>query len=111
MAAYKAPDFAERSALAVQARQKALDQLRAKPAPDENVVAARKAAQESRDLADAEKRRLAKAARDEAKALKTAQAAQAAAEAEAEAAAAIRSPAELKAARDARYEARKQRKG
>jgi hypothetical protein len=41
MAAYKVPDFRERAALSKQAKQKALDQLRAKtaqaatPAPDD----------------------------------------------------------------------------
>src|SRR3546814_18761063 len=43
MSAYKDPSFQERTALARQARQKALDQLKAKPPADEAVLAERNA--------------------------------------------------------------------
>ena len=118
MAGFKVPDFKERAALAGAARQKALDQLRSKPAPDEAVVAEKLAARLAREAA-AEERRLAKrAAEEEARAARREEAARLAAlavEAAAAAAAAaekpVRTEAELKAARDARYAARKGRKG
>lgn len=116
MAAFKVPDFNERTAAAKQAKERALEQLRTKPAPDETVVAARQAAQEAREAALAEKSAAKRAAIEETKAAAraAAEAKAAAAEAEAEAARkpAITLPtqAELKAARDARYAARKERK-
>lgn len=109
MAAYKIPDFTERAALAREAKQRALDQLRAKPAPDAETVAARQAALAARETAAAEKRAAKLAAMQAAKAEKAE--AKAAAE-EARKAAIVEPPtaAELKAARDARYAARKTRK-
>jgi len=65
MAAFKAPDFKERAALANQAKQKALDQLRTKPVQDEAVVAERRAARLAREAA-AEDKRLARRAAEEA---------------------------------------------
>jgi len=107
MASYKDPSFEERTALARQAREKALAKLAAKPALDPAVVAERKAAQAAREQAAAEKSAAKKAAILQAKADKLA-----AAEAAAEAAKApVVSEAEQKAARDARYAARKKRKG
>lgn len=116
MAAYKTPDFTERNAAAREARQRALEQLRAKPAPDPEIVAARQAAREAREAAAAERRAAKLAAEAEAK--EAARAAKEAAEqAELEAAAAKKASrpkppteAEMKAARDARYAARKARK-
>ncbi|HQV03041.1 MULTISPECIES: DUF6481 family protein [unclassified Novosphingobium] len=104
MASYKEPSFQERTALAQQARAKALAKLAAKPAPDPAEVAKRQAAAAAREQAAAEKRAAAKAAQAQAKADKLA------------AAAAPPEPtgpteAELKAARDERYAARKKRKG
>ena len=108
MKSYKQPSFQDRIGRAAEAKQKALDALRAKPPLDEEALAARKAAQDARDAAAAEKRAAKKAAQDEARA-------QAASEREAAAAAAAAAPAppteaERKAARDARYAARKNRK-
>ena len=102
MASYKDPTFQDRAALARQAREKALKQLAAKPPIDEAVVAQRQAAQQARDAAEAERREARKAALAQAKADK-----------QAAAAAAVVVPpteAELKAARDERYAARKKRK-
>ncbi|MDE2595535.1 MAG: hypothetical protein KGL44_01525 [Sphingomonadales bacterium] len=107
MASYNDPSFQERTALARQAREKALKQLAAKPPVDEAVLAERNAARLAREAAQAEKSAARKAAIQQAKADKLAAAA---------AIAAIPVPAapteaELKAARDARYAARKKRKG
>jgi hypothetical protein len=120
MAGFKIPTFEERTAAAREAKQRALDKLRAKPAIDPEVVAARAAAAEAREAAAAERRAAHKAAIEAEKAAKEQARAQAQLEAEeaAERAAAARrpgpapvlpTPAELKAARDARYAARKSR--
>src|SRR3546814_962731 len=106
MASYKDPGFEERVALAKHARQKALDQLRAKPPVDEAVLAERKAARLVREEAEAAARIAKLAAREKAKADKRAQAA----EAEAAAMRPVITEAEKKAARDARYEAREKAK-
>jgi hypothetical protein len=100
--------FQERIARAAEAKQKALDKLRAKAPIDPAVLAERREAALKRDAAQAEKRAAVTAAREAAKAAKESEAAEAA-----EAAAAVAAPpteAELKAARDARYAARKKRK-
>lgn len=107
MTAYKSPDFNERAAAARAAKQKALEQLRSKPAPDPAVVAARLAAQAAREAAAAEQRAARQAEKEAAKAAK---AAAAEALASKEAPATPLTEAELKAARDARYAARKARK-
>lgn len=101
------PSLQDRLAGAAQARQKALDKLRAKPPIDEAVVAARQEARLKREAALAEKR-AAKIAEQEAAAKAKAEAAEQAAKAKA----AFLPPtaAEMKAARDARYAARKNRK-
>jgi hypothetical protein len=102
MKSYKDPSFQDRVARAAEARQKALDALRAKPPVDEKVLAERQAARLKREAEEAEKRSAKKAAADEASAVQAAD----------EAAAAVAPPteAERKAARDARYAARKKRK-
>ena len=104
MASYKDPSFQDRTASAQQAREKALKLLAAKKAPvmDEAEVARRKAAREAKEAAEAEKRAAKKAAIEQAKAEK-------------KAAAMVPEVAkptdeELKAARDAKYAARKNRK-
>jgi hypothetical protein len=106
MKSYKDPSFQDRMGRAAEAKKKALDQLRAKPPVDEAVVAERQAARARRDEAQAAKR--------DAREAEKAQAAESAKAAEAEAAAAAPPPppteAERKAARDARYAARKNRK-
>ena len=105
MTSYKDPSFQDRAASAANAKQKALDQLRAKVPLDEAVVAERAAAQARRQEAAAEKRANKKNA-EEAAARANAEAAAAKA---AEAASAP-TEAEQKAARDLRYAARKARK-
>jgi hypothetical protein len=101
MKSYKDPSFQDRVGRAAEAKKKALDRLRSKPPMDEKVVAERQAARLKREVADAEKRAAKKAAKEE----------QAAAAKATEAAAPVPlTEAELKAARDARYAARKSRK-
>lgn len=108
MKRYKEPDFQERIAAAAGARTKALAQLRAKPPVDEAVAAEHKAKRLAQKAETAEKRRVARLAAEEIKAAKRARAAEVAASAP--------QPkpepteAERKAARDARYLARKNRK-
>jgi hypothetical protein len=102
MAGYKEPGFAERSALAQRAKQQVLDRLRTKPPVDPVILAERRARAEEREAAAAEARRV----RQEERALAEA----AAAEARAASAPAPLDEAAAKAARDARYAARKQRK-
>src|SRR3546814_14380846 len=77
MASYKDPGFEERVALAKHARQKALDQLRAKPPVDEAVLAERKAARHVRGEDEAAASTAKLAAMQKAKADKRAQAAEA----------------------------------
>jgi hypothetical protein len=108
MPSFKNPSFQERMSLAQQARQKALNQLRAKPPVDEAVLAERAAKLAARELAQAEARAAKLAAREQAKADKQARALEAAQAADAAVGA---TEAERKAARDARYAARKKRKG
>ncbi|MDI1296387.1 MAG: DUF6481 family protein [bacterium] len=99
MVAYKQPSLAERTALAQNAKQKLLDKMRAKPPVDPAVLAERLARAEAKEAAAAE----ARAARLEAIAK---------AKADKIAAAVVKpkpTPEEQKAARDARYAARKQR--
>ena len=114
MPAFKTPTFQERQSAAAEARDKALNKLRAKPPVDEAELAARTAARIAREAAEAEKRAAAKLARDAEIETKRA-AKQAALEAklaeEASRAAAVPTEAERKAERDARYAARKKRKG
>jgi len=113
MAGYKSPDFNERAEAARAAKQKALDQLRDKPAPDPAVVAEQQAKRARREAAAAERREARQRALEEAKASKLAEK-ELASEAEkariAQAEAPKKSESELKAARDARYAARKARK-
>jgi hypothetical protein len=102
---YKDPSFQDRMGAAAEAKKKALEKLRAKPKVDEAVLEERRAAQARREAAAEEKRAAKQAAREQAEAEK--------AEAAAREAAAVVTPkseAELKAARDARYAARKSRK-
>ncbi len=115
MASFKIPSFQDRAASAAVARQKALDQLKAKPPIDEAVAAERRQAWEARAqvVADerAKKAEAVAAVKAEKAAAKAAEiaAAQAAAELKA---ARLKPPtaAEMQAARDARYAARQARK-
>jgi hypothetical protein len=110
MVAYKSPDFNERTALARAAREKALDQLRSRPAPDEALLAERHAARIAREEAAEEKRRAKRLAEEQAREARRAEAALAD-DPKTHAAPVPRNEAELKIARDARYAARKNRKG
>jgi hypothetical protein len=110
MRGYKEPSFQDRVSSANRAREEALAKLRAKPPVDEAVLAEQTARRLEREAAALEKSRLARVAREEAKAEKARLAKEAA-----EAAAAAKqkpelSDAEKKALRDAKYQARKQRK-
>ncbi|HZG47346.1 MAG TPA: DUF6481 family protein [Allosphingosinicella sp.] len=119
MPSYKDPSFQDRSSQAAEAKQRALDKLRQKPPVDEAVLAERRAARERKEAAEAEKREAKRAAEQ---AVKDAKAAEIAAAEEAKRAAAeaaeaeriknrpkLQTEAERKAARDARYAARKAR--
>ena len=97
---FKNPTFQDRAGQAADARQKALEQLRQKPPRDEKLVAERIAAAEKREAAKAEKAAAKKAAGAAAAEKKAAEAA----------ANAPATEAEKKAARDARYAARKNRR-
>jgi Family of unknown function (DUF6481) len=109
MAAYRAPDFNERTALSRQSKQKALDKLRAVPVASEAELAERRATRLKREEAEAEKRAIRdaeKRAASEALAI----AAEAAARAREAAIVPQKSEADRKVDRDARYAARKNRK-
>ena len=105
MKPYKDPSFQDRAASAADAKRKALEQLKAKPPLDEAVVAERAAAQARRQAAAAEKSAARKSAAESARREKASAAADQAA-----AAASAPTDADRKAARDARYAARKARK-
>ncbi len=74
MAAYKNPTFQERAALAAEAKQKALEKLKARPPIDPAVLAERQAARLAREAKEAEARAAKKAAIEQAKADKIAEA-------------------------------------
>ncbi len=115
MASFKDPSFQDRLASAGKAKQKALNQLKAKPPVDEGLMAERRQARDLREQTLSEERAAKAEANAAAKAEKASK--KALELAEAEAAAALKaarlkpaSAAEMKAARDARYAARKARK-
>jgi hypothetical protein len=99
---FKNPSFQDRARQAADAKEKALNQLRLRPEPDQSVVEQRKAAGARREGVQAEKAAAKKAAAEAA--------AEAKATARAKAAAPAPTEAEKKAARDARYAARKARR-
>jgi hypothetical protein len=107
MASFKDPSFQDRTATARDAKAKALALLKAKPPVDPAVLAERQAARLAKEAAEAEARIARKAAQEIDRAEKKRLAEEAAA-------AAVKKPlldaAALKAARDARYAARKSRK-
>ncbi len=109
MKGYKEPSYQDRVGRAAEARQKALDKLRARPPADEAALAARRAAGLARDAAQAEKRAARQAAGDREAAAKAA-ADEAAIIAREKEGGRVPTEAERKAARDARYAARKSRK-
>lgn len=120
MQGFKEPGFNDRRASANSAKNKALEMLKNKPKPDEAEMAARAERQRAKEAAAAEKRAALERARAEEKAAKEQAEREAAEAAAAEAAAAaaaaeaarpkLPTAEELKAARDARYAARKARK-
>ena len=110
VAGFKTPDFNDRTAAAQKAKLAALEKLRAKPPVDEALIAERAAKRAAREAAESAKREAKRAAEAEAKAAK-AEAARLAAEAAKVPEKPKPTEAELKAARDARYAARKKRKG
>lgn len=105
MKSYKDPSYQERVGRAAEAKQKALDKLRSKPPVDEKVAAERQATRLRREAAEAEKRSRKQAVEEAAR-----QAKKDAAAAKAVPVPAPPTEAERKAARDARYAARKSRK-
>jgi hypothetical protein len=109
MPAFKQPTFQERIALAARARQAALAKLHAKAPLDEATLARQQAARLAREIAEARSREEKRAARELEKAARKAQVCETAAKDE------YKEPAlteaERKAARDARYAARKNRVG
>lgn len=111
---FKDPSFQDRTASAADAKKKALDGLRAKPALDPEIVAQRAAVREAKETAEREKRDAKRAAEDQVKREKAeAKAAAIAAElaaAEARKPKPIMTEEQRKALRDARYAARKGRK-
>ena len=115
MGSFKNPSFEDRVASAAKAKQKALDQFKAKPPVDAAVMAERRRAWELREQALSEERaskaEAAAAAKAEKSRLRAAEVA-AAEEAAAQKAARLKpaSEAEMKAARDARSAARKARR-
>lgn len=113
MAGYKTPDFNERTAAARAAKQSALDKLRNKPAADPAVIAERQATQAARAAAAAERRAARQREAEAAKAARSAAKPTDAGKSEATPPAPkkpLLDAAALKAARDARYAARKARK-
>lgn len=103
MAAYQEPGYDQRRAAAAAAREKALEKLKARPTIDPVVLAERIAAAEARDNAKAEKREALKARKAQEQ-LEKAQIAESLAPSPGP------TEAERKAARDAKYAARKARK-
>ena len=107
MRGFKEPSFNERVAAANSAKAKAVEMLKRKPKLSEAELAMRVERRQAKEAAEAEKRAAAKAAREAEKVVKE--------QAELEAAAAavrskVATAEELKAARDARYAARKARR-
>jgi|UniRef100_UPI0035CAD20C hypothetical protein len=110
MASYKEPSFQDRAALSADAKQRALEKLKAKPPVDPAVVAARAAAREAKEAAEVAKREEKKLAIEQARLDKLAKAAAAEQAIKDAEQAAIQAEIDKKAARDARYAARKSRK-
>jgi len=110
MAGYKEPGIQDRVKAAAQAKAKALELLKSKAPIDPAVQAERIAKAQEREAAQAAKREAAKAARESKIAEKAAKAEQAKLDAIAAAPPPELTEAERKAARDARYAARKARR-
>lgn len=109
MKGYKAPSFQDRAAASLHAKEKALAKLKAAPQPDAAELAERSARYAAREAAAAAKAALVRQAREDNQRLIEEKRAAAKAE-KTKAEQPKRTEAELKAARDARYAARKNRK-
>lgn len=107
MASFRDPGFQDRIKLAAEAKQKALEKLRSKPPVDEAVLAERRAAQAARDVIEAEKRATKLAARQAEIDRKAAEKAAFIAANAPKPPPKMPTAEEMKAARDARYAARK----
>lgn len=103
------PSFQQRTALAAEAKKKALDQLRAKPAVSETELAERRAARIVREAAEAQARAEKRAARLQAEREEAERKAAAVAAQQVHKERAVKTEAERKLARDLRYAARKKR--
>ena len=113
MRGYKEPSFQERTAAAARARTSALEKLQARPALSQDEIDRRVAVQAAKDTAAIAKRAAALLARQtdaEAKAERNRDAARLIEQAAQAATDQVLTESELKAARDARYAARKSRK-
>jgi len=114
MKGYKAPSFQDRAAASATAKEKALAKLKAAPQLTEAELAERAARRVEREAATEAKAAAARAAREEKQRLAEEEREAAKAEAarleEANAPPPKKTEEELKAARDARYAARKKRK-
>jgi len=115
MRGYKEPSFQERTAAAARARNSALEKLQTRPSLSQEEIERRVAVQAAKDAAANAKREavvLARQAAAEAKAERSREAARLVESAARGATpGTVLSESELKAARDARYAARKHRKG
>jgi len=109
MKGYKDPGFQHRAAASQRAKNSALEKLKAMPKPDAEALAAGAARQAERDAKAAAKREALRQEKEAAKRLEEEKLAEAERQRVA-ALAAIPTEAERKAARDARYAARKKRK-
>ncbi|MGZ8998323.1 MAG: DUF6481 family protein [Allosphingosinicella sp.] len=105
MKSYQEPSFQDRVGRAADAKNKALEQLRSKPAADESDLDGRRSARLAKEAEEKERREAKKAAELSAKAAKASERAKV----KAETAVAAPTEADKKAARDARYAARKKR--
>ena len=107
MAMFNDPSFQDRIKLKNDAKMKALEALRNKAPVDEALVAERIAAKAAKEAIEAEKRAVKLAEREAEKAEKAAARAAAILAAAPKPPPKVATPAEMKAARDARYAARK----
>jgi hypothetical protein len=114
MSGFKEPSFADRQKAALEAKKNILNKFRAKPGPDDPAVMQRAAEREAQATLRAQAKLIRDAEKAEKKIRDAEQAAQAAAQLardkEEAAAREVALEAERKAARDARYAARKKRK-
>lgn len=108
MASFKEPTFQERAELAAKAKEAALEAFRKKAPVDESALAERQAAKLARASAEAKRREAKRAAWEQERAARKARANE---KRELEAAMPVLTESERKAARDARYAGRKNRRG